>query len=232
MKMKKYLWGIFFIAAAVLLVVGKLGIVGKINVWSLMFTALFAAALVESVLQKSVTGVLFSVAFLCIIYDEQLKITALTPWTVLGAALFGSIGISFFYTPKRRYKGHLFEKKEGIESIETVEGEQEMEFAAKFGGSIKYINSEDFRAARVEAFCSGMKLYFDHAMIQGDQAVLDMKLSCSGLELYIPKEWMIVNEAHIFVGAVEEKNNRKGEVEKRLILRGEMKLSGVTVVYV
>ena len=91
------------------------------------------------------------IAFLCIVYDEQLGITALTPWTVLGAALLGSIGISFFYTPKRRYKGHLFEKKEGIESIETVEGEEEMEFVAKFGGSIKYINSEDFRAARVEA---------------------------------------------------------------------------------
>ena len=211
MKMKKYFWGIFFIAAAVLLVVGKLGIVGKINVWSLMFTALFAAALVESVLQKSVTGVLFSIAFLCIVYDEQLGITALTPWTVLGAALLGSIGISFFY---------------------TVEGEEEMEFVAKFGGSIKYINSEDFRAARVEAVCGGMKLYFDNAMIRGDQAVLDMMLSYSGLELYIPKEWMIVNEAHIFMGAIEEKNDRKGEVEKRLILRGEMKLSGVTVIYV
>lgn len=232
MKMKNYLWGIFFIAAAVLLVVGKLGIVGEIHVWSLMFTVLFTAALVESVLQKSIPGVLFSIAFLCIIYDEQLGITALTPWTVLGAALLGSIGISFFYTPDRVRRGHLHEAKEGIGAIETVQDEEKMEFITKFGGSIKYINSEDFRSARVEAVCSGMKLYFDNAMIQGEQAVLDMMLSYSGLELYIPKEWMIINEANIFMGAIEEKNRREGEVEKRLVLRGEMKLSGITVIYV
>lgn len=41
--------------------------------------------------------ILFSIAFICIIYDDWLGITALTPWTVLGAALLGSIGLSLIF---------------------------------------------------------------------------------------------------------------------------------------
>lgn len=230
MKAKNWFWGLFFIAAAVLLVVGQLGMLGGINVWSLLLTILFGATLIKSLMSRSVAGVVFSIAFLCIVYDKQLGITALTPWTVLGAALLISIGVSFFYHPKRTHH-HKDITEEGFNDVETVV-DREMEVVTKFGGSIKYINSEDFRSARVEAMCSGVKLYFDNAVIQGDRAVLDLKLSFSGLELYVPKSWKIINNADVMMGGIEEKNSRNTPEEKLLILTGELRLSGVTVIYI
>lgn len=230
MKRKNWFWGLFFIAAAVLLVAGKLGMVGSVNIWSLMLTVLFAAVLIRSLIGKSVPGVLFSIAFLCIVWDKALGITELTPWTVLGAALLLSIGVSFFYHPKR-YHHHKAIPEGEFEDIETVDGE-EMEFVTRFGGSIKYINSEDFRAARVDAVCSGVKLYFDNAVIQGDHAVLHVQLSFAGLELYVPKSWKIIDNTNVMMGGIEEKNRSNGLEEKQLILAGEIKLSGITVIYV
>ncbi|XCP85961.1 hypothetical protein ABXS75_03920 [Roseburia hominis] len=231
MKRKNWFWGIFFIAAAVLLVVGNLGILGAVNIWGLLFTVVFAATLVKSLAHKNVAGVLFSIAFLCIIYAKPLGITAITPWTVLGAALLGSIGVSFFYHPHMPGGGHIQVGDENFSDIETVEGE-EIEFVTRFGGSIKYVNSEDFRSARVVACCGGVKLYLDNAVIQGEQAVLDLSLSYSGLELYVPKTWKIVNNTNVFMGGIEEKNSRGVAEEKTLVLRGEIKLSGIMVIYI
>ena len=50
--------------------------------------------------QCELREILFSIAFICIIYDDWLGITALTPWTVLGAALLGSIGLSLIFKKK------------------------------------------------------------------------------------------------------------------------------------
>mgnify|MGYP006893000712 FL=1 len=52
--------------------------------------------------QREFLGNPVSIAFICIIYDDWLGITALTPWTVLGAALLGSIGLSLIFKKKER----------------------------------------------------------------------------------------------------------------------------------
>ena len=80
----KILWGLFFILAAVYVVVSKLWIMPEISVFS----------------NVNFWEILFSIAFICIIYDDWLGITALTPWTVLGAALLGSIGLSLIFKKK------------------------------------------------------------------------------------------------------------------------------------
>ena len=51
---------------------------------------IFYLALFKGIRNVNFWEILFSIAFICIIYDDQLGITALTPWTVLGAALLGS----------------------------------------------------------------------------------------------------------------------------------------------
>ena len=97
------------------------------------------------------------------------ELPALTPWTVLGAALLGSIGAAFLYRPERSWHQHSTYFDDSFSEVETIDGDA-MRMESSFGSSIKYINSEDFRGAGIHCSFGAMKVYFDHAEVpQGRQ---------------------------------------------------------------
>lgn len=97
-------WGLLLILMAVFMILSKMGLIKGISVWSVFFTVVFGALLIRGLIKRSFPSIFFSIAFLCIIYDEQLGITALTPWTVLLAALLLSIGMEILFHKKRSYR--------------------------------------------------------------------------------------------------------------------------------
>lgn len=228
MRRERIFWGLFFIIGAIALVVGKLGFLEGINLWTVLFTIFLAACLIKSIFNRSMSGVLFSAAFLCIVYARPLGITALTPWTVLFAALLGSIGFSILRKP-RIY--HHFHNSSEQFAQETVEG-QRIYLDASFSGSTKYIRSDDFKGAELHCVCGGMKVYFDNAVIRDKSADLRLDVNLSGVELFVPKEWNVVNEAQITLGGIEEKNRNATTGVPVLRLIGKMNLSGLTIMYI
>ena len=133
-----------------------------------------------------------------------------------------SIGISFFYHPKRTYSYHHSGTWDNFEDVETVEGNA-MEFVTKFGGSIKYLNSADFKSARIECSFGGMKVYFDNAVIQNGSAVVNLDVSFAGVELFVPKSWEVVDRTDAMMGGLEEKNRNNANGDIKLILTGSCK---------
>lgn len=230
MKRKNWFWGLFFIAGAILLLVERLGGLGDISTWSMLLSVLFAATLIQSLFSKSVSGVLFSLAFLSIVYAKPLGITAITPWTVLGAALLASIGASFLYHPKKNYyhqpctDGHF-------EDIETVQGEH-IDLSTTFASSIKYVNSDDFRQVNIHCSFGAMKVYFEQAQIQGETAAIYVDASFCGIELFIPKAWQVVDKISTSFGGVEEKNKNDSDGRPLVTLLGKVSFSEVTIFYV
>lgn len=232
MKNERIFWGVFFILCAVAMVAAKLGLLGGFNFWTALFTVFLAACLVKSISKRDMTGVLFSTAFLCIVYDEPLGITALTPWTVLGAAFLGSIGFSILRRPEMKSSYRAYNRDF---SQETVNGGADgvwMNLESNFAGSVKYIRSENFKGADLRCNLGAMKVYFDNAVIRGDEAEIRLDLHLGGAELYVPKEWCVVNEATAYLGGVEEKNSGGSAGTPRLRLTGSITLSGVTIIYV
>lgn len=227
MKKENIFWGLFFIVAAVLLIVGRFGVFQNINVWSILISVFFVAWLVRSVARIDVGGILFSIAFLCIVYAKPLGITAITPWPVLGAALFGSIGFSFIFPHHHSHEHRI----ENFDSMEEVRGNT-VDCATTFGSSVKYINSDDLSCVNVDCNFGAMKIYFDNATIQSGRAVLDMKVSFAGIELYVPKTWNIENNVNFSFGGMEEKNRSESSGTPTLVLQGSVSFAGVTVLYV
>lgn len=97
----KLFWGLLLILMGIFLVISKMGLVTGISVWSVFFTIIFAALLIRGLIKRNFFSIFFSIAFLCIIYDDQLGITALTPWTVLLAALLLSVGMEILFNKGR-----------------------------------------------------------------------------------------------------------------------------------
>lgn len=227
MKKERIFWGLYFIAAAFLLLAGNLGVFKEISVWTIIISVFFAATMLKSLFHRNIPGVLFSLAFLAIVHARLLGIEAITPWPVLGAALLGSIGVSIIYHPKYFVHRHWEEN----ETIETIT-ENDMEFSTSFGSSIKYVNSDDFKRARLNCSFGGLKVYFDNALIQNDQAVIEIQASFSGVELYLPKGWNVVNHLETSFADLEEKNMNNTTGSPVVTLVGSISFSGVTIVYI
>lgn len=131
-KANKIFWGIFLLLAAVFLVVSQMGLVEGVGVLSILFAIFWVAQFIEGLVKRSFGRMLFSLAFLCIIFDEQLGIEAITPWTVLGAALLGTIGLNMIFR-KRWHKQFHYEtnwchggKKYSGTGAAFVDGEAEI----------------------------------------------------------------------------------------------------------
>jgi predicted membrane protein len=230
MKKEKIFWGLFFILAGIFIIVSRLGYFPELNVFSLILTVFLVACMIKSLRHLNFAGVLFPAAFLCIIYEDLLGITEITPWPVLGAALFGSIGLSIIFHNKLHY--HHFKHQEHFTEVIDQEDGNSFNFETNFGSSIKYVNSEDFTQARLECSFGAMKVYFDNAVIQNDNAVIRLDVSFAGVELYVPKTWNVINKADVSFGAIEEKNRNQSTGIPSVTLVGSSSFSGVTIIYV
>ena len=232
MKEKNIFWGILLILGAVGIIIGKMGFLSGVNAFSLAFTVILVAIMIDSLFRLNYTGILFSIAFICIIYDKQLGISELTPWTVLIAALFGSIGLSLIF-PKKN-KGFNINTRWNKMKNENVyiEDESNIKISASFSNGTKYINTDKFISAYINCKYSGLEVYFDNAIMAENTATLNLDISFSGVEIYIPKSWHVENRTNVFLGGIGEERHEDKIYTNTLIITGNIKFSGVEIHYV
>lgn len=232
MKKERVFWGVLFLLAGVFLVISKLGYLPDVNVVSLLLTVALVVVIIKSIIKVNFVGILFPIAFICIIYDKELGITDITPWTVLIAATFGSIGLSMIFhkqiawiNSKKYTEDYKFEKID-------VEDEGHIKFKNSFGACAKYVNTDKFEEADFNCSFGAMKIYFDNATMSKQNAVVRLNGSFSGIELYVPKAWFIEDKTNVFLGAVSEKNKNDQVTTNTLTLVGDISFAGVEIIYI
>ena len=107
MKNNKIFWGVFFILAAVYVVVSKLGMLPDVGTVKILMTAFMICLIIQGIRNVNFYQILLPIACIGCIYDEVLGITALTPWTLLAAALLLSIGLSMLFRGKKAVQCEL-----------------------------------------------------------------------------------------------------------------------------
>lgn len=229
----KIFWGLCFLAGAAALIASKLGYWPTVSVLSIFLTILFIWMLVKGLAHLNFGEILFSIAFLACIYDEPLGITALTPWTVLGAALLGSIGLSMIFPKTQHWHFHSQPKDAPI--IIDLPDDQVIHFENSFGSTIKYINSEDFVKAHLETSFGEMKAYFDNAIIQRGSAQVKINVSFGNMVLYVPKTWQVIDNTTVSFGSLHIKNPGDCQYQNgnpTLYLVGDISFGGTEIYYV
>jgi len=234
MKKERIFWGILFILAGIFMIIGKLGYFPNMNVFSLLLTAFLVVVIVKSLPSMNFSGILFPIAFICIIYDKQLSITSITPWTILMAALLGSIGLSMIFHKQIKWINHNHNHSHEDYKFEKIdiEDESNVRFKNSFGASIKYINTDKFEQANFECSFGAMKVYFDNAVMSNENAIVRINASFSGIELYIPKTWNVNDNTNVFLGSVSEKNRNNQTTTNNLTLVGDVSFSGIEIIYI
>jgi len=232
MKKERVFWGTLFLLAGIFLIISKLGYLPEVNVVSLMLTIALVVVIVKSIPRLNFTGILFPIAFICIIYDKQLGITDLTPWTVLIAALLGSIGFSMIFHKRAGYVNTKSNSEDYKFEKFDVEDESHVKFKNSFGASIKYINTNKFEEANFNCSFGAMKVYFDNAVMSNKNAIVRINASFSGIELYVPKNWSIDDKTNVVLGSISEKNKSDQIITNTLTIVGDISFSGVEIIYI
>ena len=106
MSKKSILWGIVLVLAGVYLLISQMGLVPQLPFFTVVFTVLFVYTAVQGIFKKSFTMTLVSVALLGCVYDEYLKIEAITPWPLIIAALLVGIGLDLIFKNVFRKKNN------------------------------------------------------------------------------------------------------------------------------
>ena len=104
---------------------------------------------------------------------------------------------------------------------------------AKYTGSVKYVTSQNLKAADIESTFAGLKVYLDNAQLANGYATVNIDASFGGVELYIPKEWTVVNDVTCTFAGSEEKGARGFQSyqngDNTIVLKGNAKFSGISI---
>jgi len=246
MKKKDISWGLLFVLAAIFIIVNRLGYFPQISVFKIVVTIILITIIFKSVIRLRFAGILFPIAFLCIIYADQWNITALTPGPVLLTALLASIGLSMIFEKNDYWfhHGHWnhdhwshnnWRKDEGGEHFEQVINEPDgnvVNYSVSFGSSMKYIKTDNFEKASIKCSFGAMKVYFDKAVVSSGHAQIYLDISFSGVELYIPKTWNVVYDVNTTLGGIDEKNRKTESDSPVVTIKGNISFSGVEIIYI
>lgn len=232
----KIFWGLLFILAAAYMVVSKFWALPDISIFTIILAVFCISVLVKGIKHVNFWEILFPLAFLCILFDEPLGITDLTPWTVLGAAALGSIGLSMIFKPKKTPHFEFeydSDRGAGNFSVSNEQGTGEsVNFENNFGEAIRYINSDNFRSGEFENNFGAMSIYFDNAIIQDESAFARVECNFGEIQLFIPKEWRVINNLERSFGSIDERGRCEATSASTLVLEGEANFGSIVIHYI
>lgn len=225
--------GLFFIVAAILIIVNEVGGYWEISIVKSVVAVILAGIMIKSLLKCSFGGILFPLAFIIILFDEELHLESITPVPVILTAILGTIGLNMVF--KNHKWNHWTNWSEHHEFEDSVEEDNSnvINSSVKFSSSTKYITSEDFKKGNFRCSFGDMKVYFDKAMIQGDNATITVDLSFGSMQLYIPRTWNVKYDVSTSFADVDVKNRPGYNAETPVVtINGSASFGGIDIFYV
>lgn len=219
-KAKNIVWGIIFIALAVLLVASKLGFVmiPKFPVVPVVISVALAYGAIKELVKLDFVGGLIPIAIIIWLLDDELtmltglKITSITPWiAILGAILLG-IGLELIFKGHKNNKhvSFKFDSKDKSENGKT-------DIESNFTGATKYITGE-IDEVNLENNFGKTTVYFDNAIIAHGQAVANVENNFGATELYIPKTWRADVKQDVAFGNVKFHGTGNNDADAPLLI--------------
>lgn len=248
MKRDNIFWGVCFVLGAILLIGSRLWGDYDIGIFKVMVTIICVAIIIRGVPALNFWEILLPIAMLCTLYHEELYLTGLTPWTLFGAAILGSIGLELLFKDKRSRRQHYWRRINGDEqSAEYRQAGQEAQSAGTaqgvsytgeyirlsnhFSGSTKYINTDKLKNAYFDNSFGSLEIYFDNAMIQG-MADIVADVSFGELVLHIPRTWYFENNVKVFFGSVDEKGRCQSTGAPVIKVSGNVSFGSLVIHYI
>lgn len=240
---KKIFWGLFFLVAAALLIAGNFW---ELPVLDVLVLLVLAVIFVEGIIHRNFPLILFPIAFAVILNSERLGMGEINVWSVLAAALLGSIGLSVLFPRRGRSKKVVQDESDEMvwgesgetaqhESEEVIQNESEgdsIRMENTFGNTVKYVTSMRLSEMRLANTFGNMTVYFTNAVLKDHTAHVRMVTCFGNVILYIPASWNVKVRGDSAFGSIKEKGQCDPNSEDILEIRAGASFGCIEIRYV
>ncbi|MCL1876641.1 hypothetical protein FWF74_01195 [Candidatus Saccharibacteria bacterium] len=226
-------WSMFFLIAAAAIAAQIFGFLTfSINIWWLILVIFLTAIMVSSLVKLNWFMVFVPMACIATIANYQTDLLNLNGQAIgglFGIAVLVSIAFSILF--RRRNCDDCW-KCEGFSKPESS-NERQVAIQVHFGSAVRYIESKELEKVLIDSRFGGVKVYFNNAIPAGKELNIMIDSSFSGIEMYIPRNWRIINGLDSSFGGIDEKNRTELTPDSPTVhLVGNVNLSGVEIIYI
>jgi hypothetical protein len=215
--------GILLILFAVALVLWKLDVwnlplaLAGVSTWGLFLAIIMIFAIINNIVELNWGGIFFPIAILCIIFDEALGITQLTPWVVLIVALLLTVAFENLF-PKHgghHHKGFDITvnsddvKYNHCAEVSTVDSDEQsgyIMYMERFGSATRYVRSKNLSTSDLQCSFGSLSVFFDDVAVPSGTVQINARVSFGELCIYIPRSWKLENKVSVALGDCEDDN--------------------------
>ena len=229
MRKRNVFWGLLLILTAVLIIINQFGLFLGIGVFDIIMTVIMVGIIIVSIRRINFWGILFPLAIIGIIFDQELNITEFTPWPILIIAFLISLGLSLIFD---KHSSFFVKINTNHDFAKTVVNEQDSNIincSTSFGECIKYVNTENFEKAYIKCSFGDVVIYFDNASIPSGKADIYLDVSFGDVDLYFPSSWRIANDTHVFFGDINIRHNSSAETPL-VTIHGNVNFGDVNII--
>ncbi|WP_160150126.1 LiaI-LiaF-like domain-containing protein [Parabacteroides sp. Marseille-P3160] len=226
---KRLLWAVLFIVAGSLLLANNMGYINDSLIdilisWPMLLIVLgFSSLFGRSGYVGGSVLILIGTYFLL----PKLGWIDYEPIRVYWPIVFIVVGIILLLRPKIRHNKDWKNDFRRIEENRSSDGFVVSDNVA--GGVRQVILEKTFKGARIRNTFGGTIIDLRRTELEQEVAYIYIYCTFGGVELFVPPEWNILNEANVLMGGLEDK--RYGGAEKdllhKVILRGNITFGGV-----
>lgn len=224
--MKRIFNGILFILGAGFVIMNQMNYLVDFTLWESILIVLSSIIVLNCVFVKRSFFILIPLSLLAIIFKEPLGIAAISSWGIIVSAILLAIGLAIIFKKETfscNYKGKDFKKE--------TRDENNIDINVSMGSSVQYIQSEDLESVNISCKFAELNVFFDEANIKNKEVTVNLNITLAGVELYIPKDWEVVNNVSSNLAEMSE-GNRTGKKTKKIILTGYVSLGGLKIIYI
>ncbi len=208
MKNNNIFKGLIFLILGILYLAVQLDIINiNINVFDILIIFVCGYYIIKGIFSSNIANTVFPVAILYYFFHDLLMLPHLSIFTLAIASLI------FYYA-----FSNLFGKNNNVSG-------------SNFTASSIYINDQDiYKKEFTLRFCS-KQIYFNQANINGDIATINLNASFSTVQIYIPKNWEIIESVDNNFGNYSV-NGTTYATNKKVKINVKNNFSDIQIIYV
>jgi len=112
-------------------------------------------------------------------------------------------------------------------------GQDSIDLSMIFGGGEFRFDSKALRGGNISAIMGGGSVDLRDAEMAGDEIVIDASAIMGGIELTVPRHWIVIIQATPILGGIDNKSTStvqlEGKQSKRLLIKGMAIMGGIEI---
>ena len=229
LRNKNIFWAIFLLFIAVFILASQFNWFINIGVWSIIATALICAMIIDSIFKLQYFGIFFPMAFLYKIFEKPLGLPEISIWILFLVAILIASSFSMIFPNKRHGRTYCHKSKHSSTKENIDDNNPQIKLS--FGESSKYLHSDSLKGGDFSASFGELNVYFDQVQLNPEGAEIYLDCSFGALNIFVPREWKIVDKVEANLGSVQNNiNNSSLDVNAPcLTIKGYVRFGSIEI---